>query len=387
MKLWTIVKSQSEISDDQKNRIKALYEGVVRSLRTKVPLLHLKRKVGTNWEYSSNLTSVYLNILHKIATAGTTFKVKNALLTGVGKGSICVEVVKGLFSGVADLLLPLYLSTKTRSRTWKLLLTTFGMDLNFILPFAGIPENGREIDGIDNKSELAHCIMLTNLLRILGAVKGKQASRQFLTCPTQVILPLSPNHACTLTQRFLWKRSSSVGLQKAGVNISVSLGLLLGGLVGTTLMGLTNIIAHKLKSYGIRTFSAKEMAFNILGLMHPLLFSITQDEPIWADLNEITTRIQSSLMKESDLRRAIAHDNATDYKILNGVDAECLIQTVDVLPHANFRFKFPDLETQETLINVTKLCDLIDLEKVMVVTGSGEAGPWGNSRTRWEMEA
>jgi len=27
------------------------------------------------------------------------------------------------------------------------------------------------------------------------------------------------------------------------------------------------------------------MAFNILGLMHPLLFSITQVEPIWADLN------------------------------------------------------------------------------------------------------
>ena len=95
LKLWNVVKSQPEISDEQKNRIKALYEGVVRSLRNKrsesrprsnaprarrsssqflrpqvsgvasvtadkVPLLHLKRKVGTNWEYSSNLTGVYL---------------------------------------------------------------------------------------------------------------------------------------------------------------------------------------------------------------------------------------------------------------------------------------------------------------------------------------
>ena len=43
------------------------------------------------------------------------------------------------------------------------------------------------------------------------------------------------------------------------------------------------------------------MAFNIFGLMHPLLFSITQVEPIWADINggmdrlpdlaDITTRI------------------------------------------------------------------------------------------------
>lgn len=30
---------------------------------------------------------------------------------------------------------------------------------------------------------------------------------------------------------------------------------------------------------------------------------------------------------------------------------------------------------------------LIDLEKVIVVTGYGEVGPWGSARTRWEMEA
>ena len=50
-------------------------------------------------------------------------------------------------------------------------------------------------------------------------------------------------------------------------------------------MGPTNIVAHELESHGVCTFSAKEMAFNILGLMHPLLFSITQVKPIWADLN------------------------------------------------------------------------------------------------------
>jgi 3-oxoacyl-ACP reductase-like protein len=68
------------------------------------------------------------------------------------------------------------------------------LDLDYILPFAALPENGREIDGIDDKSELAHRIMLTNLVRLLGAVKTKKASRRFITRPTQVILPLSPNH-------------------------------------------------------------------------------------------------------------------------------------------------------------------------------------------------
>ena len=74
--------------------------------------------------------------------------------------------------------------------------SNLGMDLDYILPFVGIiPENGREIDKLDNKSELTHRVMLINFLRILGAVKNKKASRQFITRPTQVILPLSLNHS------------------------------------------------------------------------------------------------------------------------------------------------------------------------------------------------
>ena len=45
------------------------------------------------------------------------------------------------------------------------------MDLDYILPFAGIPENGCEIDGLDDRSELAFLMTLVNLLRILGAIK------------------------------------------------------------------------------------------------------------------------------------------------------------------------------------------------------------------------
>jgi fatty acid synthase subunit alpha, fungi type len=256
-KLWNAVKSQPEITPDQKNRIKALYEGVVRSLHKgpesrqrlprnrrsssqflrpqiptstllsadKVPLLHLKRKVGQNWEYSSNLTSLYLDILSEIATSGTTFKDKNALLTGVGKGSIGVEILKGLLSGGAHVVITTSrYSRKTveyyqgifqqfGSRGSALtvvpfnqgskqdvealvdyIYATLGLDLDYILPFAAVPENGREIDGLDDKSELAHRIMLVNVLRLMGAVKNKKASRQFVTRPTQVILPLSPNH-------------------------------------------------------------------------------------------------------------------------------------------------------------------------------------------------
>jgi fatty acid synthase subunit alpha len=162
-------------------------------------------------------------------------------------------------------------------------------------------------------------------------------------------------------------------------------------------MGATNMVAQEVESHGVRTFSSKEMAFNILGLMHPLLFSITQVEPIWADLNggmdrlpdlaDITTRIRLDLNKKSDLRRAITRDNAADFKVTNGVEAERVLQTVNVTPRANFQFQFPDLESPETLKDVEKLRGMLDLEKVIVITGFAEVGPWGSSRTRWEMEA
>ncbi|KAJ7158521.1 fatty acid synthase [Mycena filopes] len=469
LKLWTVVKSQPGISQEQKNRIKALYEGVVRSLRKgpettarprnsprqrrsssqflrpqlasatsvsadKVPLLHLKRKVGTNWEYSSNLTGVYLDILHEIATSGTTFKDKNALLTGVGKGSIGVEIVKGLLQGGAHVVITTSRYSRSTVEYYQSIFQTFGsagsaltvvpfnqgskqdvealvdyiyanlgMDLDYIIPFAGVPENGREIDGLDDKSELAHRIMLVNLLRILGAVKTKKASRHFVTRPTQVILPLSPNHGLfgndglysesKISLETLFQRWSS---ESWGEYLCLA-GAVIGWTRGTGLMGPTNIVAHELESYGVRTFSSKEMAFNILGLMHPLLFSITQVEPIWADLNggmdklpdlaDITGRIRSDLMKKSELRRAIALDNSADFKIINGVEAERLLQTVNVTPRANFRFDFPTLEPYENLSELSSLRGMVDLDRVMVITGFGEVGPWGSSRTRWEMEA
>jgi len=56
---------------------------------------------------------------------------------------------------------------------------------------------------------------------------------------------------------------------------------------GTGLMDQSNMnmIAQGIEMHEVRTFSAKEMAFNILGLMHPILFSITQVEPVWGDLS------------------------------------------------------------------------------------------------------
>jgi fatty acid synthase subunit alpha, fungi type len=85
----------------------------------------------------------------------------------------------------------------------------------------------------------------------------------------------------------------------------------------------------------VRTFSAKEMAFNILGLMHPILFSITQVEPVWGDLSSGFDQIANLVngatparanIKKAELRRTIACDNAAEFNIINGAEAERVLQ-------------------------------------------------------------
>jgi 3-oxoacyl-ACP reductase-like protein len=158
----------------------------------------------------------------------------------------------------------------------------------------------------------------------------------------------------------------------------------------------TNQMAEAIESYGCRTFSAKEMAFNVLGLMHPLLFNVAQMEPVWADLNggmdklndlaDISNDIRSGLNLTSSIRKAVVADNAADFKVLKGVEAESLHHSVKVLPRANFKPSFPALKPINAEAEFAKLRGVVDLDKVIVITGYAEVGPWGSSRTRWDME-
>jgi fatty acid synthase subunit alpha len=261
-KLYEMVKQQSQTTKVNKVAIKSLYDEVVNSLNVglvsnnsntadrpprrlsnsfispvvdnsvfipenSLPFLHLKRNLTGSWLYSKQLTSVYLDILTEIASAGSSFENTNALLTGCGRGSIGVEVLKGLLSGGCRVVVTTSsYSRKTieffqeiyqvyGSKGSKLFVVPFNqaskqdcaalieyvysptglrMDLDYVVPFAAISENGREIDSIDDVSELAHRLMLTNLIRLIGSIKSKKQLIGVNTRTTQIILPHSPNH-------------------------------------------------------------------------------------------------------------------------------------------------------------------------------------------------
>lgn len=472
-RVYKLIKQQHKLSKSSQLQIKALYSNVVRSLamnegqiiptengsgpgrrRTSkngrsvnmrpgktetIPFLHLKRKHAQNWEYSKKLTGVYLDCLEVAARDGLTFAGKHALMTGAGAGSIGAEVLRGLISGGAKVIVTTsrfsrevneyYQSMYTRygAKGSQLILVPFnggskqdvdalvnyvyddkkglGWDLDFIIPFAAISENGREIDGIDSKSELAHRIMLTNVLRLLGAVKSQKMERGFATRPAQVVLPLSPNHG-TFGNDGLYAESK-IGLEtlfsrwhsESWGNFLTICGAVIGWTRGTGLMSANNIVAEGCEAHGVRTFSQQEMAFNILGLMDPAIVNLCQEEPVWADLNggfqylpnlkELMGDLRKKHTETSEIRQAVVKETAIENKVVHGQDYERFYKPVTVQRRANIKYDFPpvpDWDTEVKPLN-ENLKGMVDLEKVVVVTGFAEVGPWGNSRTRWEMEA
>ncbi|KAF8868943.1 hypothetical protein BD779DRAFT_1480569 [Infundibulicybe gibba] len=176
---------------EQENWIKTLYKGVVQFLHV-VPVSagKVKRQIGTNREYSSNLTGVYLDILHEIAISVTTFKDKNSLVTGIGAGSIGVEIVKGLLQVESNghyhlklqlrdnRILSVNLPDFRKPRDIEALVddihANLGMDPDCITSFAGIPKIA-----LDDKSEPAHHMMLVDFMRDpnqTGGYKGQSSS-------------------------------------------------------------------------------------------------------------------------------------------------------------------------------------------------------------------
>ncbi|KAH6867587.1 hypothetical protein B0T10DRAFT_502320 [Thelonectria olida] len=404
-----------------------------------MPFLYLKRKMGNGWEYDEMLTTLYFSCLEHTAKSGLTFQGKHVLVTGAGAGSIGVEMLQGLISGGAKVVVTtshfsrevteyyqaIYASYGSRGS--QLVVVPFnqgskqdidalveyiynqkaglGWDLDSIIPFAAISETDRQIDNIDSQSELAHRIMLTNLLRLLGSIKAQKSQRGFETRPMQVLLPLSPNHGTfgndglysesKLALETLFNRWHS----ENWANYLTICGAVIGWTRGTSLMSGDDIVAEGIETLGVQTFSQREMAFNLLGLMSPMIVDLCQSEPVFADfngglqlvpnLNETMVKLRKAITETSEIQQTVAKESATEDGLINHRNIDRVRAMKMIEPRANIKPGFPPLPDWKREISPLheNLKGMVDLEKVVVVTGFGEVGPWGGSRTRWEMEA
>lgn len=439
-----ISKSQSSLTNDTLDALNAMVEQL--SLPSKpsgkseitqeLPFVSLKSRNPENsavWSFDENLSEIYLNTLKAIATDGVSFAGKCALVTGCGKGSIGAAIVEVLVSGGAKVIVTTSRFSKSVTEFYRSIYervgskgseivvvpwnggsvqdvkalidyiydtnpkSGLGWDLDFVVPFAAISENGRMIDNIDSKSELAHRIMLVNVIRLIGEIKSKKEAFQYTTRPATVLLPLSPNHG-TFGGDGLYGESK-LGLESLlnkfhseswSQYISI-VGAIIGWTRGTALMASNNALAEGLEKLGALTFSTQEMAFNLAALLHPNILKLSHAEALLADINGGMDRVpdfqvmlgklRKDLWETVEVRRAVAHESEIDRKTIYGNDK---IMFRNITPRANIRFDYPKLGDKPRFDH---LQGIFDFTKIVVVTGFGEVGPYGGSRTRWEMEA
>lgn len=397
----------------------------------------IMRRVRSGLEYDADSTNTYLDSLNKIITPGISFQRKNVLLTGAGQGSIGSEILLGLLSGGAKVVVTTSSCSPATMRFYQeiyvhsggpgsqLVVVPFnqgsqqdldallayiydstkglGWDLDAVIPFAAISERGCEIDQIGSKSELAHRIMLTNTIRLLGAIKRYKQMHGCDTRPAQVVLPLSANDGIfggdglyaeskmALESLFCKWRSES------WCNYLSICGASIGWTRGTGLMSDNDVLAEGIERLGVKTFSQTEMAVHILGLMSQSVVDICQSTPLYAELNGGLDKIPDlagalSLLRKSingaaEINRVIANEESIENLIINGATPSCNNNTIQ--PRANIELGFPGLPNYQTELKSLnlRLRGMVNLEKVVVITGFSELGPYGSSRTRWEMES
>ncbi|PIA14847.1 hypothetical protein COEREDRAFT_103271 [Coemansia reversa NRRL 1564] len=405
------------------------------------PLIHIREQTGSgHWVYSNTLSNLYYTELDNISNHGVTFAGKAALVTGCGQRSIGVEIVCGLLMGGAKVLATT--SSYSRStmlffediyrrygaRESELIVVPFnqgsvqdidnliryifdepisgstaglGWNLDFVFPFAAVFDIA-SISDLGSRSEFAQRVMLTNVLRLIGSIKAAKERSGLLGRPSTVVLPNSSNHGnfggdglygeCKSALETVLNRWRSEGWEDYLSIISVQM----GWTRGTGLMSPNNLVAQEIESVGVRTFSSREMAFNIIGLLCPLILNIAHDQPIYADLNggldrqphigEIVKKQRMQISQRSEILRLISWDAALDYTMTHPPHTAGRAVATSISPLARFRSTFPSATDYASLQHLQHLQGMVNLDKVVVITGYGEVGPYGNAETRWEVE-
>lgn len=282
---------------------------------------------------------------------------------------------------------------------------TLGWEIDHLVPFAAISTNGKNLEDVDSISELALRIMLTNTLRLMGSIVASKRRRNILNHSTQVLVPLSPNHGqygndglyaeSKLALEALLNKASS---EPWADSLSIC-GVRMGWARGTGLMTTNDVFAESIEKLGARTFSAEEMATLLALVMTPDLTEACIMEPVLCDftgglgvvpnLGSRISSIRASIQDKVAVRKLLKQEAEHDQNVLKGRSRK----TQGVVPsetRAKMHNSFPVLpEKYEDAIprNASDVKDLYDLDSMVVITGFGELGSAGSSRTRWELEA
>ncbi|WP_341257692.1 fatty acid synthase subunit beta domain-containing protein [Gordonia malaquae] len=249
------------------------------------------------------------------------------------------------------------------------------MTPTLLFPFAA-PRVAGDLTDAGGRAEMEMKVLLWSVERMIAGL-GAIGADHDLDSRLHVVLPGSPN-------RGMFGGDGAYGESKAALDALVTrwgaeeswgsrttiAHALIGWVRGTGLMGGNDGMVAAVEAAGVRTWSTEEMAAELVSLCTADKRTQARAEPIVADL---TAGLDPNIDLKA-LAKVAAADSADEPE--SDVD-EPVNPLVAALP-------FParaDLPTAHEWPEITARP-----EDMVVIVGAGEVGPYGSSRTRFEME-
>ncbi|MCV7411996.1 3-oxoacyl-ACP synthase [Mycobacterium florentinum] len=246
-----------------------------------------------------------------------------------------------------------------------------------LFPFAA-PRVAGDLSEAGSRSEMEMKVLLWAVQRLIGGLSKIGAERD-IASRLHVVLPGSPN-------RGMFGGDGAYGEAKAALDALVSrwhaesswaarvslAHALIGWTRGTGLMGHNDAIVTAVEEAGVTTYSTDEMAAMLLALCDVESKVAAAGKPIEADLTGGLGEVELDMAELA----ASAREQATAAS--EDADDEPAEGTIAALPSPPRGFtpapapEWPDLD--------------LDPADLVVIVGGAELGPYGSSRTRFEME-
>lgn len=246
-----------------------------------------------------------------------------------------------------------------------------------LFPFAA-PRVGGELSDAGARAEMEMRVLLWSVERLIGGLSKIGYDRDVDT-HLHVVLPGSPN-------RGLFGGDGAYGESKAALDAVVMrwnaernwaervtlVHALIGWVRGTGLMGGNDPMVEAVEAKGVRTWSTEEMAEQLLAGCTPETVRAAVTAPVQLDLTGGLADVDLDLV-------ALARDAADAEKAAAASESAADEDgTIAALPSPpRLAAALPEMVWPELDVNPSDL---------VVIVGAGELGPYGSSRTRFEME-
>lgn len=247
-----------------------------------------------------------------------------------------------------------------------------------LFPFAA-PRVVGDLSEAGSRSEMEMKVLLWAVQRLIGGLSKIGAERD-IASRLHVVLPGSPN-------RGMFGGDGAYGEAKSALDALVSrwhaesswatrvslAHALIGWTRGTGLMGHNDAIVDAVEEAGVTTYSTDEMAAMLLALCDIESKVAAAGAPIKADLTGGLGEANldmAELAAKAREQSASAEDDGPD-----ALEAEGSIAALPSPPRGFSPAPAPDWADLD-----------VELNDLVVIVGGAELGPYGSSRTRFEME-